>query len=263
MNATLQDDFGTALRDAAGRVPAGLRSWNGSDPARRFAVYRNNVAVALVQALADTFPVVRQLVGDEFFEAMAGEYWRAHPPRTPVLARWGDGLADWLAGFAPARALPYLPDMALLELARVAAWQAADAPALPAAVLQARLADAAALPQARLLLHPSCRVLRSPFDVRALWAAHQQEGEWPAIELDRPCAMLVLRDPADEVLVIGLGDDTATFVGALHDGAPFAEALQRAPGVDLVHALALLLRHGALVGIDGGADLSGDLDEPR
>lgn len=263
MNASVQAAFGAALLDAAPAVPAGLRSWNGSDPARRFAVYRNNVAVALTQALADTFPVVKQLVGSEFFAAVAGVYWRAQPPHSPVLARWGEGFADWLAGFAPARSLPYLPDMARLEFARVAAWQAADAQALPAAVLQASLADAPSLPRARLMLHPSCRVLRSPFDVRALWAAHQQDGDWPAIDLDRPCAMLVLRDPADEVLVIGLDDAAAAFIGALGEAASLAEALQRAPGVDLVDALALLLRHGALVGIDNAADASGDPHEPR
>lgn len=263
MNASSQAAFGAALLGTAPAAPAGLRSWNGSDPARRFAVYRNNVAVALTQALADTFPVVKQLVGDEFFEAMAAVYWREQPPRSPVLARWGDGFADWLAGFAPAHSLPYLPDMARLELARVAAWQSADAQALPATALQARLADAGALPQSRMALHPSCRVLRSAFDVHALWAAHQHDGDWPAIDLDRPCAVLVLRDPADAVLVIGLDDAAASFIGALLDGATFAEALQRAPGVDLVTALALLLRHGALVGIQDAADASGDTHEPR
>lgn len=255
MNAAAQADFCAALRDAAGRVPAGLRSWNGSDPARRFAVYRNNVAVALTQALADTFPVVKQLVGDDFFGAMAGVYWRAQPPHSPVLARWGEGFADWLAGFAPARSLPYLADVARLEFARVAAWQAADAQPLPASALQARLADAATLPQARLVLHSSCRVLRSAFDVQGLWAAHQRESDWPAIDIDRPGAMLVLRDPADEVLVVGLDDAAAAFIDALIAGSPLADALARAPGLDLAAVLALLLRHGAIVGI---ADAHGD-----
>lgn len=248
MNASVQAGFATALIDAARPVPAGLRAWNGSDPARRFAVYRNNVIVALTQALADTFPVVKQLVGDDFFAAMAGVYLREQPPRSPVLAHWGDGFADWLAGFAPARALPYLADMARLERARVAAWQAIDASAMPEPALRERLADAAALPFARLVLHPSCRVLRSPFDVHALWAAHQQAGDWPAIDIDRPCATLVLRDAADEVLVIGLDEPAAAFVDALGAGATFTQALAHAPGLDLVATLALLLRHGAIVG---------------
>lgn len=248
MNATSQADFARALLDPARPLPAGLRTWNGSDPARRFAVYRNNVVVALTQALADTFPVVAQLVGDAFFAAMAGVYLREHPPRSPVLAHWGDGFADWLAGFAPARALPYLADMARLERARVAAWHAADASPLPEPALRERLVDTGSLPQARLVLHPSCRALRSPFDVQALWAAHQQAGDWPAVDIDRPCGVLVLRDAADEVLVIRVDPPCAAFVAALCAGATLAESLARAPGVDLVAALALLLRHGAITG---------------
>lgn len=246
MSAALQADFAAALLDAERPVPAGLRTWNGSDPARRFGVYRNNVIVSLVGALADTFPVLRQLVGEEFFDAMAGRYVREHPPVSPVLACYGEGLADWLAAFAPARALPYLPDMARLEHARVAAFHAADAEPMAAEAIAARLAEPAALPASRPQLHPSCRVLRSGHAVAALWAAHQHEGDWPAIELDQPGATLVLRDPADEVLVIGLDAAAADFLDALQHGASLAAALQCAPGLDLTGTLALLIRHGAL-----------------
>jgi hypothetical protein len=247
-HAVPQADFAAALLDAGRAPPAGLRVWNGSDPARRFGVHRNNVVVALTQALADTFPVIRQLVGEAFFDAMAGAYLRAQPPRSSVLAHWGEGFADWLSGFAPARGLPYLADMARLERARVAAWQAADAPALTADELHPRLADAAALPGARVLLHPSCRVLRSPYDVHALWAAHQQPGDWPALDIDRPCALLVLRDAADDVLVLGLAWPDAELLEALRQGATLSEAVARAPTADFSATLALLLRHGALVG---------------
>ena len=43
-------------------------------PARRFAVYRNNVAAGLIRALEARFPVTRRLVGDDFFRAMAGGF---------------------------------------------------------------------------------------------------------------------------------------------------------------------------------------------
>lgn len=50
-----QQVFAQALLNPAQSCPPGLTTWNGSDPARRFAVYRNNVIVSLVDALADTF----------------------------------------------------------------------------------------------------------------------------------------------------------------------------------------------------------------
>lgn len=244
---TAQADFAAALLETVPRGPAGLRAWNGSDPALRFAVHRNNVVASLVAALADTYPVVRSLVGAPFFDTMAAAYVRFHPPASPVLAGYGEGLADWLVGHAPARALPYLPDMARLEHARVAACHAADAAPLATATLAARVADAAALPTARLSLHPSFRVLRSAYAIHALWAAHQQDDDWAPVDVDVPCAMLVLRDPADAVLVIGVDAATAAFCSALRDGASLGEALHVAPDLDLSGAFALLIRHGAVV----------------
>ena len=88
--ACSQADFSAALFDPARACPPGLFAWNGSDPAARLAVYRNNVIASLVDALADGFPVVQELVGAEFFRAMAAVFVRQTPPRTRVLAQYGD-----------------------------------------------------------------------------------------------------------------------------------------------------------------------------
>ena len=69
--------FAEALLSPESDHPPGLRTWNGSDPGPRFAVYRNNLVVSLVDALADTYPVVQEMVGVEFFRAMAREFVRA------------------------------------------------------------------------------------------------------------------------------------------------------------------------------------------
>ena len=109
--------FAAALLDAALPSPPGLGAWNGSDAGARFAVYRNNVVHSLVNVLTDSFPVVHQLVGDEFFGAMARRYLADHPPASPLMHRYGAGLPAWIADFEPAAALPYLSDMARLEWA--------------------------------------------------------------------------------------------------------------------------------------------------
>jgi len=44
--------------------------------------------------------------------------------RAAALAEYGDGFADFLAGFAPAQSLPYLADVARLEWAINAAYHA-------------------------------------------------------------------------------------------------------------------------------------------
>lgn len=249
-----QHEFAAALLDAERGVPLGLCAWNGSDPAPRFAVYRNNVVVSLMQALADGFPVVQQLVGDEFFAAMARVYACAHPPRSPVLTEYGDGFADWIADFEPAASLPYLPDMARLERARVRAFHAADALPLPADALTRHLAAPQRLAQAQLGLHLSLGVVRSAWAVASLWAAHQTDDAVAigAVRLDQAESALVMRE-GDYVIVLPVPPPTAAFVQALAAGCPLREAaatasvLGGADPFDLAGSLALLIRHGALI----------------
>jgi hypothetical protein len=180
--------FADALLDPETGVPPGLTSWNGSDPAQRFAVHRNNVVVSLIDALADTYPVVQQLVGEEFFRAMARVFALAHPPLSPVMALYGEGFAEFIASFPPAASLPYLADMARLEYLYVQVYHAAD--------------DA-----------PAMRVLHSSYAVASLWAAHQ--AAHPADNIDAALAQvdlcvgesaLVLRVNLD-VLVMRIGEE--------------------------------------------------------
>lgn len=250
--------FATALQDPEGPVPPRLKTWNGSDPAVRFAVYRNNVAVSLVGALADTFPVTRRLVGSPFFEAMARSFIALEPPRSPVLTEYGDGLPDFIAVFEPAAFLAYLPDLARLELARVRAFHAADAEALGAADLAGHLAVPDRLPETRLILHPSLTVLQSRHAICTLWAAHQGDAPIEEIDPSRPESALVLRE-GDEVLVLPVSPSTARFLATLASGAPLGEAtaveLAREAHFDLTQALALLIRHGGIAAWHPPGDL--------
>ena len=254
-----QQAFTAALRDPALPVPAGVVTWNGSDPAARFAVYRNNVVASLVAALADTFPVVRELVGGECFAAMARRYVAEQPPTSPVVALYGDGFADWLACFAPAAAVPCLPDMARLERARVRAYHAADAPVLAADAIAARLADPAQLPQATLVLHPSVAVVRSRHAILSLCAAHQGRGRIEDVDPGQPQSALVLRFE-DDAAVLAIPAGAAAFYGALQRGLPLGRAavidepLDEA--LDLGASLALLIRYGAICAWQSSGDRS-------
>ncbi|WP_292446211.1 DUF2063 domain-containing protein [Methylibium sp.] len=246
----MQQAFAAALLDAESPAPYGLFAWNGADPAPRFAVYRNNMVVSLVAALAGSFPVVRELVGEAFFSAMGRLYVTQHPPRSPVLADYGDSFADWLQHFEPASALPYLPDMARLERARGRAYHAADEPALAAQAVAARLADPQRLPGARLRLHPSVSLLDSPFAVVSLWAAHQGRGRIEDVALNEPEAALILRHQ-DDATVLPVPLAAARFYRLLIEGRPLGEAASAATAsdaaFDLASALSLLIAHDAIV----------------
>ena len=94
--------FSAALLDPERPPPDSLVSWNGSDPAVRFAVYRNNVIASLLEALADTFPVTRALVGGRFFDRMARQFIVVEPPVSPIMSAYGETLPAFIDGFAPA-----------------------------------------------------------------------------------------------------------------------------------------------------------------
>lgn len=143
-------------------MPSGLCSVNGSDVAQRFSIHRNNVLSACVQALADTFPVCQALVGEAFFSAMALAFAQQHLPRSRKLAFYGEGFAAFVRGFAPVQSLPYVADVAQLEMARVQAYHAADADSVSPSLLHAALHPDADLPAWRLALHPSLHLIDSP-----------------------------------------------------------------------------------------------------
>lgn len=243
--------FAAALLDPDSAVPAGLV---GRDITRRFAVYRNNVVVGLVDALAARFPVVAALVGDDFFRAMAAVFARAEPPRSALLFRYGDGFADFLDRFPPAAEIGYLADVARLEWAMGEAAVAADAAVLGRADL-AGLAPEALL-GARIDPHPSLRCVASPWPILSLWRAHQPGATPPDVWPESGETVAVLRDRADRITSIALDAGEAACLDALRAGQNFAAAaeagLAAAPDFDPGPFLLTLIDLDAIVGVTPG-----------
>ena len=248
-------DFSASLLAPQASCPPGLVAWNGSDPGRRFAVYRNNVIVSLIDALADSCPVTQALVGEEFFRGMAAVFARANPPQSPVMAHYGRGFAEFIEGFPAAAGLPYLADVARLELLRVQAYHAADAASVSPAELALLLSNPERLPGARFTLQPSLGHLVSNHAVVSLWAAHQNEdvdAAVRAVDLELPESALVLRVGL-EVEIHRVATGTAVFVRHLDTGLGLALAAGHAMTADptfaLTDALGLLIGAGAMSAI--------------
>src|SRR5207248_3064950 len=119
----------------------------------RFGVYRNNVIASLTRAVAARYPVVRRLLWDESFDAIARLYVTAEPPRSPVLLEYGDGFPRFIRGLGEGASLRYVADIAALESARRHAYHAADAAPMGREVF-AGLAPEPFV-RLRLALHPS------------------------------------------------------------------------------------------------------------
>jgi hypothetical protein len=238
--------FAAALCDADAALPAFIRAPAAASLADRFAVYRNNVHVSLVDSLAHSFPIAHAHVGDEFFRAMAREYVQDHKPQSPLLTFYGKDFPDFIAAFEPAHALPWLPDLARLEQAWSDCWAAADMPALPITTL--RSLGAEELAQSRLIAHPAARLVRSAWPVADLWQAHQcAQPDLTTLEW-RPQNVLLTR-PHAQVLLHPMDDTAATFTAALLEGATIETAAASAQGFDAGALLRQLFDDGSIVEI--------------
>ena len=190
----IQREFAAALMDPDMPVPTGLSHSTGAVPQRRFAVYRNNVIVSLISALAARFPVVYRLIGDEFFRAMARVYVTKYPPRSPVLLLYGETFPNFVANFAPLASIEYLADVARLEFARGRAYHAVDAvPVDRSAFVSLRPDELADL---RIDFHRSVGLVESRFPIVSIWEAHQKSEVAP-ISRWQPEAALVARPVLD------------------------------------------------------------------
>ncbi len=261
----LQQTFGAALFDSA--RDAALAPLLKGDP-RRVGIYRGNLHAHWTRALASAYPVLRRLVGDEFFDALARIHGRAHPALDPDLNRFGAALPDFLAAFAPAADHPYLPDVARLEWCVHEAWFASGVAtpglATPGVTLAGLAPDA--FEAARAELHPALRLHASPWATVALWRAHQDGGPDFPDDLQARTHALVLR-PRLDVLVETIGAAEHAALACLARGETFGAALDAAFDVDGDFDVAAHLRRwlegGILVGLKDEAKAAPWTEAPR
>jgi hypothetical protein len=211
--------------------------------AERLSIYRRNVVANYRNALGATYPVVHRLVGVPFFDATVDEFVRAHPSRGGDLNVYGDAFGAFVAGYPPARDLPYLADIARLEWAIDEAQRAADSTRAPDIVLAAlAVAPPERLPELRMRLAPSCRLVASTFPVLRIWQVNQPERDGnDSVSLsDGPDHVLVRRDAGGVSLQRIPAADFA-WLAALADRMPLGMAIDRARGVDAAFDLGAAL----------------------
>jgi hypothetical protein len=223
---------------------------------RRFGLYRGNVQANVARALGNAYPVVRALVGAEFFEGLANAYATAHPSSDGDLNATGAAFADFVAVFPHTADLPYLPDVARLEWLAHRAHYAADAAALDVARLGAIAPER--LGEARLVLHPACALLVSPWPVATIWQVHRpaHEGEI-AVDLDAGEERALVYRPAWRVEVAAQTSAAHAFLARCADGEPLAAAVDVAlrcdPAFDLQAQLVRWVADAVIVDVIAAA----------
>jgi hypothetical protein len=245
--------FAPALLDPARAAPPVVTGPNGRAAGKRYDVYRNNVTVSLIDALAAIYPAVQRITGTDFFRAMARFHVRACPPTSPLLFEYGYGFPGFIAGYEHAQTMPWLADVARLERAWLDAYHARDAaplaPARLAAIAPERLADLV------FTTHPATRIVRSEFSAVTIFAANRDGAPVGRIDASTPEDALITR-PEFDVIMRHLPPGGAVFATCLADGRPLGEAaaaaLDAAADFDIAANIAGLVAAGAFTSIAFG-----------
>ena len=89
VSASYAAAFSPPLLNPYQATPPTVAGPSGKAAVKRYNVYRNNVTVSLIDALAAVYPAVQRITGVEFFRAMARSHIRATPPNSPLLFEYG------------------------------------------------------------------------------------------------------------------------------------------------------------------------------
>lgn len=217
----------------------------GIDHQARVAIYRRNFIGSLTDTLRAAYPVSERIVGAEFFNEAAGKFAVAHPPAEPVLSRYGKGFADFLEGIPGIKSLPYLPDTARLEWARIEAYFAKDEKPLDARSLFD--IEPSAADKLTFERHPSAQIIASDYPIHRIWSINQPDNETvPVVEFSVAETVLVMR-PGNAVHMECISPAERCILEGLFNGQSLGSLAKTLP-VDfqgeLQSVLAAALSHG-------------------
>lgn len=203
----LQSAMAQALRCGPDAVPWGAFASTPERAALGFKVHANTISHGRLVALEDTFPRLREAIGEARFNRLSRRFVEAGGGRGEPLASIGRDFPQFAAGQRVAAALVAL---ARVEWAWLEAWRAADARAVD-------LSDLAGLDEAALLAlpvrrHPAARLIAVLPRTRIL------------LGLTKTGQVLITR-PEDEVLLTPADHDMTALYAALERPTVLADLL--------------------------------------
>jgi hypothetical protein len=211
-----QRAFASGLLDGAELTPSQL--------AQR--VHRNTTTKGLVDALAANYPTIVQLVGQEWFEACALDFVRAHPACSPVLVRYGERFPDFLEAFGPAASLPYLSEAARIDRQWIEAYTSQGAEPLSQVEREAVF-------EKRLTLHPAARLGWFKHSAASVWVHHRTQSAPAELYIADNEEGLLLTRPSGTIEHFLLDRAGFVFLERIHAGETLGAAATAALEVDL------------------------------
>lgn len=199
----------------------GLFVSEGPQLAGGFAVYLRAYRARLTAALRDNYPVLRLALGDDSFADLARAYIDAQPSRFRSIRWFGDSLADFLAATPDHLAHPALVDLARMDWAMRAAFDAADVPLMGAGDLA--LLAPEDWPSLRFTPVPSLQLLDLAWRIEPIWKALNDDHEASTEEPEPLLHSLLIWRPVLDCCWRSADIGEVAALQALTQGASFAE----------------------------------------
>ncbi len=248
--ALRNETFAAALLDPDIDIPAGVGKAKNNQAPKRFSVYRNNVVVSLMDAMASSFPSLLTIMGEENFKRVSRNFILNHPPSSPMMQQFGRAFPEFLLGFKPLAKSPFLADVAKAELSWINAYHAQDAAIITPEELQSvnpeKVMDLVLTP------HPAFHILTSPYPVIDLFHART---EWPKPGLDIGQAQtLVITRPYFECFANEVDESIGCFLSLLASGISLGEAISKTSEIhadfDATTGIASMLQIGCFKSLE-------------
>ncbi len=236
---SIQQRFAAQIRGLGGALPPGVAP-------DRMALYRELFRNNVESFLAESFPVLHQLLSPPQWQAMVDDFFARHACGTPLFTRLGEEFIAYLRdvrGTVPEDP-PYLLELAHYEWVELG-LALSEAEALPAT----RLAPDRLI-ESELRLSPLAWPLRYRHAVHRVGAAGQHVQPSP-----EPVHLLVYRDAEERVVFLEIDAPAYALVSAL-------QSLGAADARELLQTLAELVGTGPSAAfMERGLALIADLQQ--
>lgn len=143
---------------------------------RRLGIYYDGYRLRIIEALASSYPKLKQLLGDDLFDTVARNYITEYPSTYRNMRWYGGNMQTHLQNTLPQH--PIAAEMANLEWALSLAFDAEDTPTIS-------LNDLAAIPPEdwaalKFSFQPALQTVRFRWNIIAIWKALDIEETPPA-----------------------------------------------------------------------------------
>lgn len=203
----------------------------------RLDIYTNNLRLGLCESLKNVFPVIEQLVGEDFFEQVSLQYLKTHRLHEGNRNQFGHRFSHFLKALPVLQDMPYIAEVADIEWAYFQASIADNATALSFEQLQQAIANPEQYPDYTIKLHPSTRWIYQIYNSVEIWQQHlqgsihltdktDQQETIEEIELKESNQYwLIWRDQNHELLLKPVPKSLICLLEQSQIGQPFADVM--------------------------------------